>query len=127
MKKDKKSAAHQNHKPSELGMLIDSSMDDFRQYVTSISMGEVNGLKVILENVYLSLIQIKNQYLDVIGKLRESEDDSDKKKLKEYNEAFDGVYAEMMKIEEKSCYLTEYQNLHSKLPESKETSDLTTQ
>lgn len=82
--------------PSELGILIDSPLEDFKKAVSEYNVGTLNGLINTLTCVYDEL----NGRKEVV--LSSGSISLDQKEI-----ATKGLFAEMLKIEEKVTFLRE--------------------
>ena len=85
---------------SEIGKLVDGSAESFREHCVDKDLGYVNSLRNHLAGVYQTFIKMKD---DLIVKIK---DQNIPKGASEYT-ALNGIYAEMMKVEEKSAICVE--------------------
>lgn len=79
---------------SALGVLIDSSMEDFKKEADKMNVGTINGLVLLMSSAYSEL-----------NARREAIMASDTISLDDKTEAVKGLFCEMVKIEEKVTYL----------------------
>jgi hypothetical protein len=79
---------------SALGVLIDSSMEDFKKEADKMNVGTINGLVLLMSSAYNEL-----------NVRREAIMASDTISLDDKTEAVKGLFCEMVKIEEKVIYL----------------------
>lgn len=88
-------------KQTMMGKIIDSSLEDFEREIIEqkVNIGTINNLILNLESVYFELKMRKEAVLDLVFKGGKSKDDVEIKK------ALDGLYAEMIKVEQKITYL----------------------
>lgn len=85
---------------TELGVLIDGTVEQFRDHCKDKDLGYVSGLKNHLAGVYQTFIKMKD---DLIKKVKEEQLAEDSEEMK----TIKGIYSELMKIEEKSCLCVE--------------------
>ena len=87
---------------SAIGKIIDQPMSDFKKYLEEehVNVGTMNNLIHYLNMAYADLRQRK----DTIMKPLDNKDIS-KKERREIEKAVRGIYAELIKIEEKVVYL----------------------
>lgn len=88
---------------SMLGKIIDLPLEDFKKEVCEqkIPIGVVHNTKLNLIGAFNELKVRKDGILDSIAKKTLNKDDPKVRKT------LDGLYAEMVKIEQKTLYLTE--------------------
>ncbi len=79
---------------SALGVLIDSSMEDFKKEADKMNVGTINGLVLLMSSAYNEL-----------NARREAIMTSDTISLDDKTEAVKGLFCEMVKIEKKVTYL----------------------
>lgn len=79
---------------STLGVLIDSSMEDFKESVSSYNVGVINSLILTLTEAYTELDGRKEAIMS-----------SGEIYLEDKEKAVKGLFSEMLKIEEKVTYL----------------------
>ena len=79
---------------SALGVLIDSSMEDFKKEADKMNVGTINGLVLLMSSAYNEL-----------NVRREAIMASDTISLDDKTEAVKSLFCEMVKIEEKVIYL----------------------
>lgn len=79
---------------STLGVLIDSSMEDFKESVSSYNVGVINSLILTLTEAYTELDGRKESIMS-----------SGEISLEDKEKAVKGLFSEMLKIEEKVTYL----------------------
>ena len=84
-----------------LGKIIDLSLEDFEKELIAqkINIGTMNNLILNLEGAYFELRTRKDAVLDLVFKGGRDKDDL------EIKNALDGLYAEMVKVEQKIVYL----------------------
>ena len=84
-----------------LGKIIDLSLEDFENELIEqkVNIGTMNNLILNLEGAYFELRTRKDAVLDLVFKGGKDKDDLDIKN------ALDGLYAEMVKVEQKIVYL----------------------
>lgn len=87
--------------PSMLGILIDCSLEDFEKELKrqEVNIGTMHNITLSLEGIYFELKTRKEAILKLVFEGKRSKDDPDIKK------ALDGLYAEMIKVEQKITYL----------------------
>ena len=81
---------------TEFGMLVDGTADNFREHCADKNVGYVSSLHNHIAGSYQVLEKMKD---DLLNKIKEEgcpEDSEEMKTLK-------GIYAELMKLEEKAC------------------------
>lgn len=105
---------------SELGQIIDGSIDQLESHLEDKNVGYVHSLIILMENTYTQLLGIKSDYLEKADKAKESGDTETEKK---FNKALERLYVELMRIEEKTMFLVSYEQKHSLSNEG--SSDLT--
>ena len=79
---------------STLGVLIDSSMEDFKDSVSSYNVGVINSLILTFTEAYTELDGRKEAIMS-----------SGEISLEDKEKAVKGLFSEMLKIEEKVTYL----------------------
>ena len=86
---------------SMIGKIVDLSLADFERELIEqkVNIGTINNLILNLEAIYHELSGRKEAVLDLVFKKVKSKDDPEIKK------ALDGLYAEMIKVEQKITYL----------------------
>lgn len=84
-----------------LGKIIDMSLADFEKELIEqkVNIGTINNLILNLEAVYHELSGRKEAVLDLVFKYGRDKDDPEIKK------SLDGLYAELIKVEQKITYL----------------------
>ena len=84
-----------------IGNIIDLPLEDFEKELIrqKVNIGTVNNLILNLEGAYFELRTRKEAILDLVFKGGKSKDDPEIKK------SLDGLYAEMIKVEQKITYL----------------------
>ena len=84
-----------------IGKIVDLSLADFERELIEqkVNIGTINNLILNLEAIYHELSGRKEAVLDLVFKKVKSKDDPEIKK------ALDGLYAEMIKVEQKITYL----------------------
>lgn len=96
-KKEKKSEINQ----TELGTLIDSSDEDFKEAVKKFNIGTLKGLILIFQSVYYDLNSRKNALTERLY----NEKDAD---FNEVKKAVEALFLEMIKTENKLLILNKY-------------------
>ena len=86
---------------SMIGNIVDLSLEDFEKELIrqKVNIGTINNLILNLEGAYFELRTRKDAILNLVFKGGKSKDDPDIKK------SLDGLYAEMIKVEQKITYL----------------------
>lgn len=99
--KKKKKNKHKVPQKTMIGKIVDLSLEDFEKELVEqkVNIGTMNNLILHLEGVYYELRMRKEGILQLIFKGGKSKDDPEIKK------ALDGLYAEMIKVEQKITYL----------------------
>ena len=84
-----------------IGRIVDLPLEDFEKELIKqkVNIGTINNLILNLEGAYYELRTRKDAILDLVFKGGKSKDDPEIKK------SLDGLYAEMIKIEQKITYL----------------------
>lgn len=84
-----------------IGNIIDLPLEDFEKELVrqKVNIGTINNLILNLEGAYFELRTRKDAVLDLVFKSGKSKDDPEIKK------SLDGLYAEMIKVEQKITYL----------------------
>ena len=84
-----------------IGNIIDLPLEDFKKELVrqKVNIGTINNLILNLEGAYFELRTRKDTVLDLVFKSGKSKDDPEIKK------SLDGLYAEMIKVEQKITYL----------------------
>ena len=86
--------------PEELmSKVVDLPLADFEEALIEqkVNIGMINNLILNLESIYFELRRRKDAVLDLVFKGGKSKED--------IKEALDGLYAEMIKVEQKITYL----------------------
>lgn len=99
MRKKKKYAKPKQQ--SMIGRIVDLPLEDFEKELIrqKVNIGTINNLILNLEGIYYELRMRKESVLNLVFKGGKSKDDPEIKK------ALDGLYAEMIKVEQKITYL----------------------
>ena len=86
---------------SMIGKIIDLPLEDFERELVEqkVNIGTINNLILNLESIYFELRVRKDAILDLVFKGIKSKEDPEVKK------SLDGLYAEMIKVEQKITYL----------------------
>lgn len=87
-----------------LAQLIDGSADDFKLHLVGKNLGYVHSLTILLEQTYMQLVAMKNNYRE------KAIAETDPEKVKELDEAYQHTINEMLKIEEKQTFLIQWEN-----------------
>lgn len=96
-----KKKTKQSQQENTIGKIVDMSLADFENELVRqrVSVGIINNLILNLEGVYYELRVRKDAVIDLMFKEGKSKDDPEIKKC------LDGLYAEMIKVEQKITYL----------------------
>ena len=86
---------------SMIGKIIDLPLEDFERELVEqkVNIGTINNLILNLESIYFELKVRKDAILDLVFKGVKFKEDPEVKK------SLDGLYAEMIKVEQKITYL----------------------
>lgn len=100
MKKHKKKKKFEKSE-TMIGKIVDLPLADFERELVlqKVNIGTVNNLILNLEGAYFELKTRKDAVLNLVFKGAKSKDDPEVKK------SLDGLYAEMIKVEQKITYL----------------------
>ena len=84
-----------------IGRIIDLPLEDFEKELIrqKVNIGTINNLILNLEGAYFELRTRKDAVINLVFKTGKSKDDPEIKK------SLDGLYAEMIKVEQKITYL----------------------
>lgn len=84
-----------------LGKVIDMTLADFEKELIEqqVNIGTINSMILLLESTYHELAGRKDAVINLMFKEGKS------KKDPEFKKALDGLYAEMIKVEQKITYL----------------------
>ena len=87
-----------------IGQLVDLSMSDFKKYLkeNNVNIGVMNTLIMSLNGAYYELKQRKESLMAMY-----TSDKTPAFQKKKIEKSIKGIYAELIKIEEKVVYLTE--------------------
>ena len=85
---------------TEFGILVDSTPEAFREHCADKNLGYVSSLRNHIAGAYQTLIKMKEDLVAKIKKENLPEDCEEMSTIK-------GIYAELMKLEEKSCICVE--------------------
>ena len=87
-----------------IGQLVDLSMSDFKKYLkeNNVNIGVMNTLIMSLNGAYYELKQRKESLMNMY-----TSDKTPAFQKKKIEKSIKGIYAELIKIEEKVVYLTE--------------------
>ena len=87
-----------------IGQLVDLSMSDFKKYLkeNNVNIGVMNTLIMSLNGAYYELKQRKEALMTMY-----TGDNTPAFQKKKIEKSIKGIYAELIKIEEKVVYLTE--------------------
>lgn len=102
-KKRKMNKRGKRQEESMIGKIIDLSLEDFKEELVrqKVNIGTINNLILNLESVYYELRMRKEGVMNLVFTgVRNKEDPLIKKSL-------DGLYSEMIKVEQKITYLKE--------------------
>jgi hypothetical protein len=91
---------------SLLGSIIDMPMDEFKKQIIEqkLNIGTISNLILYLESTYSVLCKRKDAVIELVTKGERTSDDPEVKK------AINGLFAEMLKTEDKVLYLKERKN-----------------
>ena len=91
---------------SMIGKIIDLPLEDFERELVEqkVNIGTINNLILNLESIYFELRVRKDAILDLVFKGVKFKEDPEVKK------SLDGLYAEMIKVEQKITYLKQRSN-----------------
>lgn len=100
-KRKKKKKCARVPQQTMIGKIIDLSLEDFEKELIAqkVNIGTINNLILNLESVYFELRMRKDAVMNLVFKGGKSKDDPEIKK------SLDGLYAEMIKVEQKITYL----------------------
>lgn len=81
---------------TEFGKLIDGTADEFKSHCADKNLGYVTSLRNYIAGAYQTFVKMKE---DLIAKIKEESLPDDSQEMT----TLKGIYAELMKLEEKSC------------------------
>ena len=101
MRRRRKKKQQIHNQQSMIGKIIDLPLEDFEKELIrqKVNIGTINNLILNLEGAYYELRVRKDAVIDLVFKNGMSKDDLNIKK------SLDGLYAEMIKVEQKITYL----------------------
>ena len=85
---------------TEFGTLVDSTPEEFREHCTDKSLGYVSSLRNYIAGAFQTLTKMKEDLVEKIMKESLPEDSEEVKTIR-------GIYAELFKLEQKSCICVE--------------------
>lgn len=85
---------------TEFGKLVDSTPEEFREHCADKNLGYVSSLRNYLAGAFQTLTKMKEDLVEKVKKEKLPEDSEEMKTIR-------GIYAELMKIEQKSCICVE--------------------
>ena len=85
---------------SEFGILVDGTAENFREHCADKNLGYVTSLKNQIAGAYQMFERMKD---DLVTKIKEESLPEDSEEMNTVK----GIYAELMKLEEKSCICVE--------------------
>lgn len=85
---------------TEFGMLVDSTPEEFREHCADKDLGYVSSLRNYIAGAFQTLTKIKEDLMEKVKKENLPEDSEEMKTIK-------GIYAELLKLEHKSCICVE--------------------
>lgn len=85
---------------TEFGMLIDGTPEAFREHCADKNLGYVSSLRNQIAGAYQTFTKMKE---DLISKVKAENLPEDSEEMKTIR----GIYAELMKLEQKSCICVE--------------------
>lgn len=88
---------------TEFGVLVDSTPEEFRNHCADKSLGYVSSLRNHIAGAFQTLTKMKDDLVEKVKKENLPEDSEEMKTIK-------GIYAELMKLEQKSCICVEIIN-----------------
>ena len=101
MRRRRKNKQQIHNQQSMIGRIIDLPLEDFEKELIrqKVNIGTINNLIINLEGAYYELRVRKDAVIYLVFKNGMSKDDLNIKK------SLDGLYAEMIKVEQKITYL----------------------
>ena len=85
---------------TEFGTLVDSTPEEFREHCADKSLGYVSSLRNYIAGAFQTLTKMKEDLVEKIMKESLPEDSEEVKTVR-------GIYAELFKLEQKSCICVE--------------------
>ena len=85
---------------TEFGMLVDSTPEEFREHCADKNLGYVSSLRNHIAGAFQTLTKMKDDLVEKVKKEHLTEDSAEMKTIQ-------GIYAELMKLEQKSCICVE--------------------
>lgn len=85
---------------TEFGMLVDSSAEEFKAHCADKNLGYVSSLRNQIAGAYQTFTKMKT---DLVEKVKNEGLPEDSREV----ETIKGIYAELMKLEEKACLCAE--------------------
>lgn len=85
---------------TEFGMLVDSTPEEFREHCADKNLGYVSSLRNQLAGAYQTFTKMKEDLVEKVKRENLPEDSEEMNTVK-------GIYAELMKLEQKSCICVE--------------------
>ena len=89
-----------NNELSEFGKLIDGTSEEFREHCADKDLGYINSLRNQLAGTFQQLTKMKDDLLRKIKKEKLPKDSEEVKSIQ-------GIYQQLMRVEEKACICVE--------------------
>ena len=85
---------------TEFGMLVDSTPEEFREHCADKNLGYVSSLRNQIAGAFQTFTKMKEDLVEKVKRENLPEDSEEMNTIK-------GIYAELMKLEQKSCICVE--------------------
>ena len=85
---------------TEFGKLVDSTPEEFREHCADKNLGYVSSLRNHIAGAFQTLTKMKDDLVEKVKKDNLTGDSAEMKTIQ-------GIYAELMKLEQKSCICVE--------------------
>lgn len=85
---------------TEFGKLVDSTPEEFKEHCADKNLGYVSSLRNYIAGAFQVLTKMKE---DLVAKVKEESLPEDGEEMK----TIKGIYAELLKLEQKSCICVE--------------------
>ena len=85
---------------TEFGKLVDSTPEEFREHCADKNLGYVSSLRNHIAGAFQTFTKMKEDLVEKVKKENLPEDSEEMKTIR-------GIYAELMKLEQKSCICVE--------------------
>ena len=85
---------------TEFGTLVDSTPEEFREHCVGKNLGYVSSLRNQIAGAFQTFTKMKEDLVEKVKRENLPEDSEEIKTIK-------GIYAELMKLEEKACICAE--------------------